>query len=105
MSENISSPAYKNNVSEKERTAIVGLCCPGLRDFESSDEDTMNELEELVKTAGGETLLRFMQNRASPDPRTFIGEGKASEIAALIKENDIELAVFDNEISPSQTRA
>ena len=104
MSENI-SPADKNNVSEKERTAIVGLCCPGLRDFESSDEDTMNELEELVKTAGGETLLRFMQNRASPDPRTFIGEGKASEIAALIKENDIELVVFDNEISPSQTRA
>lgn len=89
---------------EKEKAVLIGLRCEGLRDFESSDDDTMNELEELVKTAGGEAVIRYMQNRAAPDPRGFIGEGKAAEIAEAIKANEIELAVFDNEISPSQTR-
>ncbi|MEA4920695.1 MAG: GTPase HflX [Clostridiaceae bacterium] len=95
-----------DEIKEKnERTVLVGLCCENLKGFESSDNDTMAELEELVKTAGGEVVLSFMQNRNSPDPKTFIGEGKASEIAQAIKDNEIDLAVFDNEISPSQTRA
>ncbi len=93
------------DTQKAERTVLIGLSCEGLRDFEGSDADTMAELEELVRTAGGETVLSFMQNRAAPDPRTFIGEGKAEEIAQAIRDNEIELAVFDNEISPSQTRA
>ncbi|MBQ1270696.1 MAG: GTPase HflX [Clostridia bacterium] len=88
-----------------ERCVLVGLNCDGLRDFESSDDITMNELDELVKTAGGEAVMAFVQNRATPDPRTFIGEGKAMEIAEAIRANEIELAVFDNELSPSQTKA
>ena len=91
--------------NKTERAVLIGLTCEGLRDFESSDYETMAELEELVKTAGGETVLTFMQNRSTPDPKTFIGEGKAEEIAEAIKANEIDLAVFDNEISPSQTRA
>ena len=92
------------NRNDRERAVLIGLRCEGLREFEGSDDDTMDELEELVKTAGGDTVARFVQNRAAPDPHSFIGEGKAAEIAETIKANDIELAVFDNEITPSQTR-
>lgn len=93
------------NEEKKERAGLVGLSCNGLADFDNSDEDTMHELEQLLETAGGECIFTAMQNRSTPDPRTFIGEGKAQEIAALVRENEIDLLVFDNEISPSQTRA
>ncbi len=92
------------NKNDRERAVLIGLRCEGLRDFEGSDDDTMDELEELVKTAGGEAVARFVQNRSAPDPHSFIGEGKAAEIAETIKANEVELAVFDNEITPSQAR-
>lgn len=91
--------------SAKERAILIGVSCTGVPDFDNSDEETMRELQELLETAGGETVLTAMQNRKAPDPRTFIGEGKCGEIRQLIKANDIELAVFDNELGPSQTRA
>ncbi|HJA35419.1 MAG TPA: GTPase HflX [Firmicutes bacterium] len=65
----------------------------------------MAELEQLLETAGGQCIFTAMQNRPTPDPRTFIGEGKAREIAELVRQNQVDLLVFDNEISPSQTRA
>ena len=91
--------------SAKERAILVGVSCTAVPDFDNSDEETMRELQELLETAGGETVLTAMQNRKTPDPRTFIGEGKCHELRELIKANDIELAVFDNELGPSQTRA
>ncbi|MEA5039700.1 MAG: GTPase HflX [Clostridiaceae bacterium] len=87
------------------RALLVGVACPGLMDFDNSDADTMAELAELVKTAGGETVLTAMQNRHSPDPRTFIGEGKCAELKQMISDNQIDLVIFDNELSPSQGRA
>lgn len=90
---------------KKERAGLVGLNCTGLAYFDNSDDDTMHELEQLLETAGGECVFTAMQNRPTPDPRTFIGEGKAHEIADLVRQNEIDLLVFDNEISPSQTRA
>ena len=91
----------KNN----ERAVLVGVSCPGLADFDDSTDETMDELSELLHTAGGEEVLRAVQNRGTPDPHTFIGEGKAHELRELIAANELGLAVFDNEISPSQTRA
>ena len=82
--------------SAKERAILVGVSCTAVPDFDNSDEETMRELQELLETAGGETVLTAMQNRKTPDPRTFIGEGKCHELRELIKANDIELAVFDN---------
>lgn len=64
----------------------------------------MEELKALVETAGGETVAMLMQNRPTPDPRSFIGDGKVQELKALISMNDCDLAVFDNELSPSQMR-
>ena len=87
------------------RAILVGLCCDSAADFDNSDDDTMAELQELLTTAGGETVLTAMQNRHTPDPRTFIGEGKVQEIKELIQANNIDLVIFDNELSPSQGRA
>lgn len=64
----------------------------------------MEELAALVETAGGEVVVTLIQNRPSPDPRSFIGDGKVAEMKALIAVNDCDLAVFDNELSPSQMR-
>ena len=89
----------------RERAGLVGLNCAGLAGFDNSDPDTMAELEQLLKTAGGQCIFTATQNRNAPDPHTFIGEGKAQEIAQLVRQNELELLVFDNEISPSQTRA
>ena len=64
----------------------------------------MEELVALVETAGGEVIVTLIQNRPSPDPRSFIGDGKVAEMKALIALNNCDLAVFDNELSPSQMR-
>ena len=97
----------QKEIQEKqpERAGLVGLSCGSLPDFDHSDSDTMAELEQLLETAGGQCIFTAMQNRPTPDPHTFIGEGKAREIAELVRQNQVDLLVFDNEISPSQTRA
>ncbi len=64
----------------------------------------MDELCALVDTAGGQVLGTLLQSRQTPDPRSFIGEGKVAELRELIENNDCSLAVFDNQLSPSQMR-
>ena len=64
----------------------------------------MEELAALVDTAGGDTVAIIMQSRPTPDPRSFIGDGKVREMKELIAMNDCDLAVFDNELTPSQMR-
>ena len=71
---------------------------------ERSTESSMEELAALVETAGGEEVVTLIQNRPTPDPRSFIGDGKVAEMKALITMNNCDLAVFDNELSPSQMR-
>ncbi len=65
----------------------------------------MDELEALLETAGGISCGMMLQNRHTPDPRSFIGQGKVSELKEIIDANECTLAVFDNELSPSQMRA
>ena len=71
---------------------------------ERSGEISLEELAALVETAGGECVGSVLQQRAAPDPRTFIGEGKVAELKELIANADCQLAVFDNELTPSQMR-
>ena len=73
-------------------------------EHERSTDISMEELAALVETAGGETVAMMIQNRATPEPRSFIGDGKVQELKAIIEANDCDLAVFDNELSPSQMR-
>ena len=96
-----------NQLNEQtiEKAILVGINCGGVKDFDNATEETLEELSELLKTAGGETLCTVLQNRNSPDPHTFIGQGKAEEVCELITSHEANLVVLDNEISPSQTRA
>jgi GTP-binding protein HflX len=69
------------------------------------DADTsMEELEELAQTAGAETIARVLQKRPSPDKATVLGEGKIEEIAELCKSMDVDLIIFDCELSASHIR-
>ena len=75
-----------------------------MENSERSSDSSLEELKALVETAGGEVVVTVIQNRPSPDPHSFIGDGKVAEVKSLMKQNDCDLAVFDNELSPSQMR-
>jgi len=93
------------NINTKtERAILCGLSAACFAPGESSTDVSMDELWALVETAGGEPVAMLMQHRAAPDPRSFIGEGKEQELKALAEANECTLAVFDNELSPSQMR-
>ena len=89
----------------RETAILVGLAADIMDEAERSTDESMDELEALVQTAGGSVNGRVLQNKKTPDPRTFIGEGKVQELKELIEVEECDLAVFDNELSPSQTRA
>ena len=77
-------------------------------EFKSRDgldpRDSLAELGELAQTAGGEVVGDGSQKMESPTPATFIGKGKAEEFAAFCKRNDVDTVVFDDDLSPAQTR-
>ena len=88
----------------RNKVVLVGLNSPVLRKEENADEESMAELAALVETAGGETLGTVLQNRNSPDPRCFIGEGKAAEVQLFCENTGADMVIFDNDLSPSQQR-
>ena len=90
---------------EPERAVIAGLSAYSMKIHDRSTEESLDELEALLETAGGICLGRALQNRRSPEPRTFIGEGKVAELKEIAQLHECTLAVFDNELSPSQIRA
>ena len=67
-------------------------------------EETLQELERLVETAGGETVGRIIQRREAPDPATYIGKGKLEELKALQAETQATTVIFDDQLSPAQQR-
>lgn len=85
-----------------ERAVLIGL----ILENQSEEETTeyLDELEFLAKTAGIETVKRFTQRLNHPDTRSFVGKGKLFEINTYIKENDIDVVIFDDDLSPSQLR-
>ena len=94
-----------NDTQEKiERAVLVGLCAASMDEHERSTDISMEELRALVETAGGIPVVQVIQNRPTPDPGTFIGDGKVKEVKDLLEANDCDLVVFDNELSPSQMR-
>jgi len=88
----------------RDKVVLVGLNSPVLKKEENADDDTMEELAALVDTAGGQVVGIILQNRATPDPRTFIGEGKVEEVKQFCQDNCATMAIFDNDLSPSQMR-
>ena len=94
----------ENTQIKKERAVLAGLSAASMDEHERSTEVSMEELAALVETAGGEAVAMLIQSRPSPEPRSFLGDGKVKELKELIQANECDLAVFDNELSPSQMR-
>lgn len=91
-----------NLTKELERVVLVGLITN--RNDEIHNDEYLDELAFLAETAGGVAIKRFVQRIDKPDPRTFVGSGKLLEISEFVKENNIDVVVFDDELSPSQIR-
>lgn len=91
------------DTSEKpEKAILVGVITPGQSDEKTSEY--LDELAFLVDTAGGVTVRSFTQRMQRPDRATFVGTGKLEEINAYVKSEEIDIVVFDDELSPSQLR-
>ena len=88
----------------KNRAVLVGLNAHCLSAEENADDTSMEELADLLETAGGVCVGTVFQNKDAPDPRTFIGEGKAAEVKELVGAMGAEMVVVDNPLSPSQQR-
>ena len=94
----------KSNEERQERVLLAGVHT-GCRDVLSdTTEESMLELEELVKTAGGEVVCQVIQNKSDIEAATYMGEGKLGEIKEAVMSMDIDVVVFDDELSPIQLR-
>lgn len=87
---------------KQEKAVLIGVITR--EQTEEQAKEYLDELKFLAETAGAKTDKIFTQRLQFPNPRTFIGEGKMNEIAAYLKEHEIDLVIFDDELSPSQIR-
>jgi GTP-binding protein HflX len=85
-----------------ERAALVGLVTGSNRRVDA--DHSLAELAGLAEAAGATVVMRALQERAAPDPSTFIGRGKVTRLAAAAAEADIDVVIFDNELTPAQLR-
>ena len=91
--------------TKQERAVLVGLNADCFTKEQTATDETLEELEALLETAGGFCTAKILQNRHVPDAHSFIGEGKAREIRMLIEATESTMAIFDNELSSGQIRA
>ncbi len=98
----IEKKKYHTTAVDREKAVLVGL----VTQKQPADklEEYMEELNFLVETAGAQTQARFSQKVEHPHPATFVGSGKLEEIKAFVASNNIDMVVFDDELSPSQLR-
>ena len=92
----------ENNNIEMQKAILIGIVTPDTN--EGDLQVSLDELERLCETAGVAAETRLTQNRSNPDPATYIGTGKLEEIKSIVEANEINLAVVDDELSPSQIR-
>ena len=93
---------YDTSVPNEEACVLVGVISADIT--EAIAIEYINELSFLAETAGAITSKKFMQRLPFPNPKTYVGKGKLEEIKEYIKATDIELVIFDDELSPSQLR-
>ena len=89
----------------QERAVLVGLNADCFTQAQTATDETLEELEALLETAGGFCTAKILQNRHTPDSHSFIGEGKAQEVRMLVEATESTMVVFDNELSPGNIRA
>jgi len=88
--------------NQKERCILIGLARS--REDRWTVADHLTELYSLAQTSGAEVIETFIQSRTAPDPAYFIGKGKLEEIALYLEEHQIDLVIFDDELSPAQIK-
>jgi len=96
------SETHHLTIPSPQRVVLVGVKLK--TQLKSDVEDSLEELGQLAETAGFEVLYKIVQPRDTPDPAHFIGAGKLKELGALMSEAGADAAVFDNELTPAQTR-
>ena len=89
-------------VARRERAALVGLIAGRARRLDA--DRSLDELAGLAQAAGGDIVLRVLQERPKPDPSTFLGAGKIQMLAASAAETDVDVVIFDNELTTAQLR-
>ena len=94
--------AHHTMIPAPERVVLIGVKLK--TQLKSDVEDSLEELSQLAETAGLEVIFKIVQPRETPDPAHFIGKGKIAELGALISEAGVDAVVFDNELTPAQTR-
>ena len=95
----------KFDENKPERAVLVGLNADCFTAQQTATDETLEELEALLETAGGFCTGKILQNRHAPDAHSFIGEGKAQEVKMLCEFTEATMVVFDNELSPGHIRA
>lgn len=96
---------FETENKKQERAALVGLNADCFTKEQTATDETMEELEALLETAGGFCTAKVLQNRHTPDSHSFIGEGKAQEVRMLVEATESTMVIFDNELSPGNIRA
>lgn len=86
-----------------ERAILIGMEW-GRNDSLWTVDDSLEELKQLADTAGANVIKKFIQKRPKPDPAFFIGRGKVQELALYAQQENIDLCIFDDELSPAQQR-
>ncbi|WP_242926506.1 GTPase HflX [Pontibacter vulgaris] len=89
--------------AKPQETAVL-VAVPSYRQTDEQTREYLDELAFLTETAGAKTLKRFVQKLDKPDRATFVGSGKLEEIQAYVKENNVDMVIFDDDLSPSQVR-
>ena len=89
----------------QERAVLVGLNADCFTKAQTATDETLEELDALLETAGGFCTGKVLQNRHTPDAHSFIGEGKALEVKMLVEATASTMVIFDNELSPGHIRA
>ena len=91
---------YRSQSVALERCVLARLIVPS----DTFTENPLDELAGLAQTAGTEVLGGIIQRRETPDPKSFLGKGKVAELKQMVEMHDADLVIFDNDLSPSQTR-
>lgn len=92
----------EKEVIDFEKSIVVGVVTQN--QSEEKLNEYLDELEFLIFTAGGQVIKRFSQKMEKPNPKTFVGAGKLEEIKYYIRDNDIKTVIFDDELTPSQSK-
>jgi GTP-binding protein HflX len=93
---------FYDTAEKQERVVLVGIITPN--ETVEQEKEYLEELQFLVETAGGETVMTFTQKMQHPERATFVGTGKLEEIGEYVKSEEIDMVVFDDELTPSQVR-